>query len=65
VRGDNFKEGVDFEETDAPVAHSPVVRTILCWAVSKGLLVFSWDVEHAFYVNKMDRAGVIVELFPD
>jgi hypothetical protein len=62
VRGDRFKAGIDFGETAAPVVHAPVVKMLLAYAVQKGLLIYSWDVESAFYLNKMDRPGVIVQL---
>jgi hypothetical protein len=62
VRGDRFKAGVDFGETAVPVVHSPVVKMLIAYAVQKGLFIYSWDVESAFYLNLMDRPGVIVQL---
>lgn len=64
VRGDRFKEGEHYDETAAPVAHAPVVKMLVAWAVAKGLFLFAWDIESAFYLNTMDRPGVIVKLSP-
>jgi hypothetical protein len=41
VRGDRFKEGEDYDETAASVAHAPVVKMLVAWAVAKGLLLFA------------------------
>jgi hypothetical protein len=62
VRGDRFKAGVDFGEAAAPVVHSPAVMMLIAYAVQKGLFIYSWDVESAFYLNLKDRSGVIVQL---
>ena len=64
VRGDRLTAGEHFDETAAPVAHAPSVKLLVAWAVAKGLLLFVWDIESAFYLNQMDRPGVIVQLTP-
>ena len=64
ARGDRFKYGVHFDATAAPVIHTPSLKVLVAWAVRKGLLVFQWDVGAAFYGNKMDRTGIIVQLPP-
>ena len=64
ARGDRFKYGVHFDATAAPVVHTPALKMLVAWAVAKGLLLFQWDVGAAFYGNKMDRTGVIVQLPP-
>ena len=42
------KEGIDFEETFAPVARLEAIRIFLAFAVSKGFKVFQMDVKSAF-----------------
>ena len=36
------KEGIDFEETFAPVARLEAIRIFLAFAASKGFKVFKW-----------------------
>jgi hypothetical protein len=64
ARGDRFKYGLHYDATAAPVIHIPALKMLVAWAVAKGLLLYQWDVGAAFYGNKMDRAGVIVQLPP-
>ena len=40
-------EGIDFEETFAPVAHMEVIRMFLAFACSKGLKIYQMDVPNA------------------
>ena len=42
------KEGIDFEETFAPVAHLEAIRIFIAFAGSKGFKVFQMDVKSAF-----------------
>ena len=42
------KEGIDFEETFAPVACLEAIRIFLAFAASKGFKVFQMDVKSAF-----------------
>ena len=42
------KEGIDFEETFAPVARLEAIRIFLAFATSKGFKVFQMDVKSAF-----------------
>ena len=42
------KEGIDFEETFAPVAYLEAIRIFLAFAASKGFKVFQMDVKSAF-----------------
>jgi hypothetical protein len=49
------KEGVDFEETFAPVARIEAIRMLLAYAVSKGFKLYQMDVKSAFlngYIEK-------------
>ena len=47
-RGFFQKEGIDFEETFAPVARLEAIRIFLAFAASKGFKVFQMDVKSAF-----------------
>ena len=42
------KEGIDFEETFAPVAHLEAIQIFLAFASYKGFKVFQTDVKSAF-----------------
>ena len=42
------KEGIDFEETFAPVARLESIRILLAFAASKGFKLFQMDVKSAF-----------------
>jgi hypothetical protein len=42
------KEGIDYEETFAPVARLKAIRILLAFAASKGLKIFQMDVKSAF-----------------
>ena len=42
------KEGIDFEETFAPVARLEAIQIFLAFAASKGLKFFQMDVKSAF-----------------
>ena len=42
------KEGIDFEETFAPVARLEAIWIFLAFAASKGFKVFQMDVKSAF-----------------
>ena len=42
------KEGIDYEETFAPVAHLEAIRILLAFAASKGFKLFQMDVKSVF-----------------
>jgi hypothetical protein len=42
------KEGVDYEETFAPIARLEAIRTLLAFFVAKGFKLFQMDVKSAF-----------------
>jgi hypothetical protein len=48
AQGFSQKEGVDFEETFAPVAHIEAIRMLLAYAASKGFELYQMDVNSAF-----------------
>ena len=47
-RGFAKKEGIDFEETFAPVARLEAIRIFLTFAASMGFKVFQMDVKSTF-----------------
>ena len=55
AKGYNQEEGMDFEETYAPVARPEVVRLLLAFFSIKGFKLFQMDVNSAFlngYINE-------------
>ena len=49
-------EGVDFEETFAPVARMESIRMILAYASSKNIKVYQMDVKSAFLNGDLEEA---------
>jgi len=58
------KEGIDFEETFAPVAHLESIRILLAFAASKGFKLFQIDVKSVF-LNGYIEEEVYVRQPPD
>src|SRR5213080_4628207 len=48
AQGYSQKEGIDYEETFAPVARLEAIRILLVFAASKGFKLFQMDVKSAF-----------------
>jgi hypothetical protein len=48
AQGYSQVEGLDFEETFAPVAHLEAIRILLAFVVSKGFKLYQMDVKSAF-----------------
>lgn len=48
AQGYNQKEGIDYEETFAPVARLEAIRILLAFAIAKGFKLFQMDVKSAF-----------------
>nr|GEV13700.1 retrovirus-related Pol polyprotein from transposon TNT 1-94 [Tanacetum cinerariifolium] len=48
VRGYRPEEGIDFEESFAPVARMEAIRIFLAYAAHKGFIVYQMDVKTAF-----------------
>ena len=48
VQGYSQEEGIDFEETFAPVARLEAIRILLAFAVSQSVKLFQMDVKSAF-----------------
>ena len=48
TQGYNQEEGIDYEETFAPVARLEAIRILLAFASSKNIKLFQMDVKCAF-----------------
>jgi hypothetical protein len=63
AQGFNQEEGIDFEETFAPVARLEAIRILLAFACYKGFKLFQMDVKSAF-LNGFISEEVYVEQPP-
>jgi len=63
AKGYNQIEGIDFEETFAPVARLEAIRVLLAFACYKGFKLFQMDVKSAF-LNGEIKEDVFVEQPP-
>ena len=55
AKGYNQEEGIDYDETYAPVAQLEAVRLLLAFSCIKGFKLFQMDVKSAFlngYINE-------------
>jgi hypothetical protein len=48
ARGFQQTQGLDYDETFAPVAHMTTVRTLIAVAASSSWTIFQMDVNNAF-----------------
>ena len=48
-------EGIDFEETFAPMARMEAIRTILAYACSKWIKVYQMDVKSTFLNGELEE----------
>jgi hypothetical protein len=48
AQGFNYKKGIDYEETFAPVARLEAIRILLAFSVAKGFKLHQMDVKSAF-----------------
>ena len=60
AQGYSQEEGIDFEETFAPVARLEAIRILLAFAVSQSIKLFQMDVKSAF-LNGYIKEEVYVE----
>ncbi|WKA07020.1 hypothetical protein VitviT2T_024890 [Vitis vinifera] len=60
AQGFNKKEGIDYEETFAPVARLGAIRMLLAFACSKDFVLYQMDVKSAF-LNGFINEEVYVE----
>lgn len=54
IRGQYMKEGLDYNDTFAPVAKPVTIRALLALATANSFKLFSGDVETAFLTSDMD-----------
>jgi len=55
AKGYNQEEGIDFDETYAPVARLEAIRLLLAFSSIKGFRLFQMDIKRAFlngYINE-------------
>ena len=52
-------EGIDFEETYAPVTRMEAIRTILAYASSKHIKVYQMDVKSVFLNGELEEEAYI------
>ncbi|GJR96952.1 retrovirus-related pol polyprotein from transposon TNT 1-94 [Tanacetum coccineum] len=55
AQGYNQQEGIDYEETIAPVARLEVIRIFLAYAAYMGFMVYQMDVKSAFLNRKISK----------
>jgi hypothetical protein len=48
AQGYSQKEGIDYEETFAPIAHLEAIRIILAFSMAKGFKLYQMDMKSAF-----------------
>jgi hypothetical protein len=48
AQGYSQKEGIDYEETFAPIAHLEAIRILVAFSVAKGFKLHQMDVKSAF-----------------
>jgi hypothetical protein len=64
AQGYSQKEGIDYEETFAPVARLEAIRILLAFSVAKGFKLYQMDVKSAF-LNGFLEEEVYVRQPPD
>ena len=64
AKGYNQIEGIDFEETFAPVARLEAIRVLLAFACFKNFKIYQMDVKSVF-LNWVIKEDVYVENPPD
>jgi hypothetical protein len=55
AQGYSQKEGIDYEETFAPVARLEAIRILLAFSVAKGFKLYQMDVKSAFLNGVLDE----------
>ena len=63
VKGYNQAEGIDYDETFAPVARLEAIRLLIAYAAHKGFKLYQMDVKTAF-LNGYLKEEVYVEQNP-
>jgi hypothetical protein len=55
AQGHSQKEGVDYEETFAPIARLEVIRILLAFSVAKGFKLYQMDMKSAFLISVLEE----------
>jgi hypothetical protein len=55
AQGFTHKEGVNYEETFAPVSRLEVIRILLAFSVAKGFKLYQMDVKNAFLNSVLEE----------
>nr|GFB11685.1 retrovirus-related Pol polyprotein from transposon TNT 1-94 [Tanacetum cinerariifolium] len=63
ARGYRQKEGIDFEESFAPVARLEAIRIFLAYAAHKNMVVYQMDVKTAFFNGNLREEVYASQLF--
>jgi hypothetical protein len=61
AQGFSQKEGIDYEETFAPVAHLEAIRILLAFSVAKGFKLHQMDVKSAFLHGVLEEEVYVRE----
>ncbi|GJZ70768.1 putative ribonuclease H-like domain-containing protein, partial [Tanacetum coccineum] len=61
ARGYRQEEGIDFEESLAPVARLEAIRLFLAFAAQMNMVIFQMDVKTAFLNDTQTQLGKVVE----
>ena len=64
AQGDNQEQGIDFDETYAPVARIESIRMLIAFATAFCITLFQMDVKSAF-LNGYVQEEVYVKQLPD
>jgi hypothetical protein len=59
TQGFRWKEGIDYEETFAPVARLEAIRILLAFSVAKGFKLYQMDVNNAFLNGFLEEEGYV------
>jgi hypothetical protein len=61
AQGYSQKEGIDYEETFAPVAHLEAIRILLAFSMAKGFKLYQMDVNSAFLNGFLEEEVYVKE----
>jgi hypothetical protein len=62
AQGFSHKEGIDYKETFAPVAHLEAIRILLAFSVAKGFKLHQMDVKSAFLNGVLEEEVYVRQL---
>jgi hypothetical protein len=61
AQGFSQKEGIDYEETFASVAHLKAIRMLLAFSVAKGFKLHQMDVKSAFLNGVLEEEVYVMQ----